>query len=230
MGSSLFGNGAMPGIIFNYAAGSAGHKTDEERKSFVDDFHAAYNKRGRFRAMLLPKGIEAGTPIEVQNEKAQFLETRQYQRTVIAGAFGVPPHLVGDLSKGTFNNVEHQNLAFTQQVILPYVRMFEAAMERDLLTDEDRRAGIVIRFNLEGALRGDFKTRQEGLKMQREAGVINANEWREMEGLNPISKRDGGEGYWQQGPSGQSATPEQTPAAPEPANDDEDEDDAAAAA
>ena len=74
MGSSLFGNGAMPGVIFNHAVGSAGFKTDEERKQFIDDFHAAYNKRGRFRAMLLPKGIEVGTPIEVQNEKAQFLQ------------------------------------------------------------------------------------------------------------------------------------------------------------
>jgi len=227
MGSSLFGNGAMPGVIFNHAVGSAGFKTDEERKQFVDDFHAAYNKRGRFRAMLLPKGIEVGTPIEVQNEKAQFLQTRQYQRTVIAGAFGVPPHLVGDLSRGTYNNVEQQSLDFTLNVVLPYVRVFEAAMERDLLTDDDRRAGIVIRFNLEAALRGDFKSRQEGLNIQRQAGVINANEWREHEGMNPISEEDGGEEYWRQGPSGQSASTDQTnqpesePEVPEPANDDD---------
>jgi phage portal protein BeeE len=100
--------------------------------------------------------------------------------------------------------------------------MFEAAMERDLLTEDDRRAGIVIRFNLEGALRGDFKTRQEGLNIQRQAGVINANEWREMEGMNPISEEDGGEEYWRQGPSGQSAStdqPEGEPEDTEPAND-----------
>jgi len=229
MGSSLFSNGAMPGMIFSYQAGNQGHRSDEERKQFVDDFHAAYGKRSRFRAMLLPKGIEVGTPIEVQNEKAQFLETRQYQRTVIAGAFGVPPHLVGDLSKGTFNNVEHQNISFVTQVVLPYVRMFESAMERDLLTDDDRREGVIIRFNLEGALRGDFKTRQEGLKIQREMGVINANEWREEEGRNPISKEDGGEGYWATGPSGQGA-PATEPAPTPPANDDEDDEDARDAA
>jgi HK97 family phage portal protein len=222
MGSSLFANGAMPGMIFKYAPGNQGHRTDEERKAFVDDVHKAYGRRERFRAMLLPKGIEVGDPIEVQNEKAQFLETRQYQRTVIAGAFGVPPHLVGDLSKGTFNNVEHQNISFVSQVVLPYVRMFESAMERDLLTDEDRRDGVIIRFNLEGTLRGDFKTRQEGLKIQREAGVINANEWREQEGMNP---RSGGEGYWEQGPSGQTTKPG-APAEPEdPANDDEGDED-----
>jgi HK97 family phage portal protein len=223
MGSSLFANGAMPGILFNFSAGTQGFKTDEERAAFVTDFHAAYGQKRRFRAMLLPKGIEAGTPLEVQNEKAQFLETRQYQRTVIAGAFGVPPHLVGDLSKGTFNNVEQQSLAFIVNVVLPYVRMFECAMERDLLTVEDRNSGVVIRFNLEGALRADFKTRQDGLNVQRQAGIINANEWREMEGMNPISDEDGGEEYWRKGPSGQSAEPPGQ-SEPAPANEDDDDD------
>lgn len=203
MGAAVFGNGAQPGIIFKFADGSAGFKTDEERAKFVEDFQNAYTRRGRHRALLLPKGIDLAQQIAIDNEKAQFLATRQYQRTVIAGAFGVPPHMVGDLSKGTFNNVEQQSLDFTLNVVLPYVRIFEAAMERDLLTTEDRAQGIRIRFNLEGALRGDFKTRQEGLKIQREMGVINANEWRELEGLNPISEDDGGETYWVRGPSGQ---------------------------
>ena len=83
-------------------------------------------------------------------------------------------------------------------------------MERALLTDEDRRAGIIIRFNLDAALRGDFKTRQEGLAIQRQNGIINANDWRENENLNPISEEDGGDEYWRKGPSGQDA---QTPGA-----------------
>ena len=88
-------------------------------------------------------------------------------------------------------------------------------MERDLLTPEDRRSGVVIRFNLDGALRGDFATRQAGLKIQREAGVISPNDWRETENMNPISADDGGDTYWQEGPSGQGAqrgsTDEPTP-------------------
>ena len=115
-------------------------------------------------------------------------------------------------------------------VVLPYVRIFEAAMERDLLTDDDRAGGIVIRFNLDGALRGDFKSRMEGLKIQREMGVINANEWREEEGRNPISDKDGGETYWTKGPSGQGTdTPTEEPKPteqPKPAEDDEGDDDA----
>ncbi len=219
-GASFFGNGAMPLIIFQYMQGSQGHKTDEERNRFVEDFQAAYRGQKRFRAMLMPKGIEAGKPIPVENDKAQFLETRKYQRTVIAGAWGVPPHMVGDLERGTFNNVEQQSLGFVMDVVLPYIRIFEAAMERDLLTDEDRNSGVIIRFNLDGALRADFKTRQEGLKIQREAGVISPNDWREMEGMNPIDEEDGGDTYWQQGPSGQGSTP--TPDKPDPEDEDAD--------
>jgi HK97 family phage portal protein len=215
MGASLFGNGAMPGLVLNYMDGSQGFKSDAERNAFLETVQAAYTKKKRFRAMLLPKGIGVGTQIPVENDKAQFIQTRQYQRTVIAGAFGCPPHLVGDLSKGTFNNVEMQGIEFTTNVILPMVRMFEAAMEKDLLTDDDRNGGVIIRFNPDAILRGDFKSRQEGLAIQRQNGVINANDWRENENMNPISAEDGGDEYWRQGPSGQSAASGE----PRPASD-----------
>lgn len=221
-GAAFFGNGAMPGLIFKYAPGSQGFKSDEEVKRFTEDVQKVFAKRGRFKSLLIPKGIELDDPLTVDNEKTQFLATRQYQRTVIAGAFGVPPHMVGDLSKGTFNNVEQQSLAFVMNVVQPYCRIFEAAMERDLLTDADRANGIVIRFNLDAALRADYKTRQEGLNLMRQAGVISANEWREMEGMNPISDEDGGNEYWRRGPSGQSADPPSN--APDPNNTDDESD------
>jgi HK97 family phage portal protein len=203
-GASFFGNGAMPSVIFQYAAASAGHRTKEEREKFIEDYNQAFSSaRGRFKALLLPKGIEvAGDPIGVENDKAQSLETRKHQRTVIAGFLGVPPQYVGDLDRATYNNAEQQSIGFITTCVLPYVRIFEAAMEHDLLTVEDRRDGVIVRFNVDGALRGDFKTRQEGLKIQREAGVINPNEWREQEGMNPRTDPGGGD-YWDQGPSGQ---------------------------
>jgi HK97 family phage portal protein len=221
MGAALFGNGAMPSLVFKFQQGVQGFKTDEEGKKFIEDFQSIYAKRGRFKGMLLPKGMDVDS-FAVENDKAQFLATRQYQRTVIAGAFGVPPHMVGDLSKGTFNNVEQQSLAFIRDVTLPYARIFEAAMERSLLTDEDRRNGVVIRFNLDAALRADFATRQSGLNTQRQAGVINVNEWREMEGMNPIRAEDGGEEYWRKGPSGQTAEPPGDTGATEPPAEDDD--------
>lgn len=205
-GGSFFGNGAMPGVMFEYTEAIKGFRSDDERKEFVDKLTDQFGHGRRFRSLLLPKGIKLSDSIDIDNERAQFLETRKYQRTVIAGAFGVPPHLVGDLERGTFNNVEQQSIDFVQGVVLPYAKTFESSMERDLLTPSDRSSGIIIRFNLEGALRGDFKTRQEGLKIQREAGVISANDWREEEGMNPVPEGQGGETYWQEGPSGQGGT------------------------
>jgi len=219
-GGTFFGNGAMPSLIFQYMQGFQGFKTDEDRNKFRDDFQNAYGKQGRFKALLLPKGLELKDPITLDNDKAQFLGTRKLQRTILAGIFGVPPHEVGDLEKGTFNNVEQQKLEFLQKVVLFYVRIFEAAMERDLLTKSDRAQGVIIRFNVDAALRGDFKTRQEGLRIQREAGVINPNEWREREGMNPRTDA-GGSAYWDQGPSGQGAKPAAAPAGEEIAVEEE---------
>jgi len=214
-GASFFGNGATPFLVFKYAVGSQGHKSKEARDQFINEFENAYGGRKTMRGLLMPAGMEAPLPVEINNDHAQFLETRKLQRTIIAGAFGVPPHLVGDLERATFSNIEHQSLEFVQRVLLRYVRMFEAAMERDLLTPEDRSSGVIIRFNMDAMLRGDFKTRQEGLRIQRDAGVINANEWREHEGLNPRDD-EGGELYWDKGPSGQGSEPEPPEPEPEP--------------
>jgi HK97 family phage portal protein len=207
-GATFFQNGALPLMIFKFMAGAGGFRTKEEEARFIQDFQSMLGGQNRHRAMLLPKNIETGDPVRIDNDKAQFLETRKYQRTVIAGAFGVPPHLVGDLERATFNNVEQQDQDFTLNVVMPVAHAFEMAMERDLLTDDDRRSGVAIRFNLDSTLRADFKSRQEGLKVQREMGVISANEWREIEGKNPLP--EGGNDYWQQGPSGQNADREET--------------------
>jgi HK97 family phage portal protein len=194
-GASFFNNGALPLMVLKYMQGSQGFKTAEAEKQFIDDFQSAFSRSNRHRALLLPRGIEAGDPVRVENDKAQMIESRRYQRTVIAGAFGVPPQYTGDLERATFNNVEQQTIGFTSDVIYPVASSFESAMERDLLTDADRSGGVIIRFNLDSTLRADFASRQAGLRIQRDAGVISPNEWREIEGKNPISDEDGGDDY-----------------------------------
>lgn len=192
-GANFFKNGALPLLIFAFSEGSAGFETKEQESEFLEDVKTAFGGDNQLSSMLVPKGIDKPETVAIEHDKAQFLETRKYQRTVIAGAFGVPPHLVGDLERGTFNNVEQQSQDFTENVILPIARSFEAAMERDLLSDEEREEGVIIRFNLDGKLRASFKDRQEGLRIQREMGIINANEWREREGLNPRDDEQGDE-------------------------------------
>lgn len=193
-GAAFFGNGAMPMIYFKLMEGFNGFKTDEEKLKFLDGVNKAFGGNKKFSSMMLPKGMELDT-LKIENDKAQFIETRRFIRTVIAGAFGVPPHLVGDLERATFNNVEQQDTDFVINVILPIARRLESAMERDLLTDDDRRGGVIIRFNLDAIQRADIKTRNESLAKAREWGAINVNEWRELMNMNPISAEDGGEDY-----------------------------------
>jgi HK97 family phage portal protein len=194
-GASFYANGAVPLMIFKFMQGVGGFKSKEEQKEFIESFERAFGSEKRHSAMLLPKGIEADAPVRIENDKAQFIESRKYQRQVIAAAFGVPPHVVGAMENATYNNVEQMSLDLIINLILPHVRRFEAALEDALLTTDDINSGHIIRFNLDAALRGDFKSRQEGLKIMREWGVINANDWRGMENMNPISDDDGGEDF-----------------------------------
>lgn len=210
-GWSFFANGAMPLIVFSFLQGSNGFKTEEEATKFRSDFQEKFGGTNRFRGFVLPKGFDKPYSMPIENDKAQFLETRKYQRTVIAGAFGVPPHLVGDLERATFNNVEQQDSDFTLNVIMPIGRSVEAALERDLLTPEDRNSGVIIRFNFDAILRADFKSRQEGLQIQRRNGVISPNEWRETESMNPISEDDGGDEYIHEANMVPGKTPEVEP-------------------
>lgn len=193
-GAAFFGNGALPLLVFGIEQGFKGFATEAEEQKFIDSIKTNFSGRKRFSSFFRPKGISVDQ-IEIDHAKSQLIEVRKYQRTVIAGGFGVPPHFVGDLERATFNNVEQQDTDFVINVVLPIAQMFESAMERDLLTDDDRRDGVIIRFNLEAVQRADFKSQQEGLKIQREMGVISANDWRERINLNPLSDDDGGDDY-----------------------------------
>lgn len=195
-GSSFFSNGAVPLLVLRHMQGVKGFKTTEDEKKFVDDFQAAFSGNKRHRALLLPAGIETGDPVRIDNDKAQFLQTRQLQRTIIAGAFGVSPYHVGDLTSGKYNNVEQQSEDFTLNVIMPIAQAFESAMERDFLTSADRNSGLKIRFNLDAELRAAFIDRQTGLQIQLQNGVITPNDWREIEGRTP--RTDAGGDQFQQ--------------------------------
>jgi HK97 family phage portal protein len=211
-GETFFRNGAVPLLLFQYAQGFKGFKTPLDEKKFEDRFQETFSGDKKHRALVVPLGLEVKDPPNVENEKAQFLQTRQVQRNIIAGAFGVPPYHVGDLTSGKYNNVEQQSEDFTLNVIMPVVNSFEAAMERDFLTPADRNAGLKIRFNLDAELRASFMDRQTGLQIQLQNGVINRNDWREREGLPPRSD-PGGEEYLQsvqtQGPDQSSGGAEE---------------------
>ena len=134
------------------------------------------------------------TPIGISPEQAQFLETRKFQINEIARIFRVPPHMVGDLEKSSFSNIEQQSLEFVKYTLDPWVIRWEQSIQRALLS-HDEKAVYFAKFNLEGLLRGDYQSRMNGYAIGRQNGWMSANDIRELENLDLIPDEEGGNLY-----------------------------------
>lgn len=185
--AELYGNGAIPAFLL-----TGGKFSDKEQyQMWIDSFKQTYGAGAdRGGVAMLPEGMDA-KELTFKPMDAQLLQARKFQRTEIASVWGVPPHKLADLERATFSNIEHQGVEFAQDVMLPYVRLFEQAMERDLLTIDDRRNGLVIRFDMDAAVRADFKTRVDGYTKLHGVGAMSPNEIRAREGMNPRTDPEG---------------------------------------
>ena len=106
----------------------------------------------------------------------------------------MPPHMVGDLEKSSFSNIEQQSLEFVKYTLDPWVSRWEQAMVRSLLTP-DEKTGYFIKFNVDGLLRGDYQSRMNGYAIGRQNGWMSANDIRELENLDRIPAELGGDLY-----------------------------------
>ncbi len=187
-GAKFFGNGARPGGVLEHP----GILKDPEklRESWNKVYQGTQNSH---KVAVLEEGMKYHT-IGIAPEDAQFLETRKYQVNEICRIFRVPPHLVGDLERATFSNIEHQSIEFVQHTIRPWLVRWEQAISRSLL-DEKERLLYFARFNVDGLMRGDYKSRMEGYAVGRQNGWLSANDIRGLEDLPPISKEQGGDVY-----------------------------------
>lgn len=129
------------------------------------------------------------TPFAPDPEKMQLVRTRENQVEEICRWFGVPPHKVMHLLRSTFSNIEHQSIEVVVDSITPWCLRLEE--EADWKLFGANRQGLYTKLDIKGLLRGDFKSRQEGLQIMRRAGVINADEWRELEDMPPIGTPSG---------------------------------------
>ncbi len=132
--------------------------------------------------------------ISIPPEDAQFIATRKFQKTEIATIYGVPPHMIADLERATNNNIEHQGMEFVTYCLMPYLVRIEEELNRKLLRT-DEFSNYYFKFNPNGLLRGDAKTRSEYYKNLNFIGAINANEVRAYEEMNSY---DGGDEYFVQ--------------------------------
>lgn len=127
-------------------------------------------------------------------EEAQFLETRKFQVNEICRIYRVPPHMVADLEKSSFSNIEQQSLDFVQNTITPWLIRIEQNMQRQLLLPREK-SQIFIKHNVNGLLRGDFNTRMNGYAIGIQNGWYSVNDVRELEDMNRIPADQGGDEY-----------------------------------
>ena len=132
--------------------------------------------------------------ISIPPEEAQFLETRKFQIDEIARLYRVPPHMIGDLEKSSFNNIEQQSLEYVKYTLNPWVVRWEQSLQKALLSPSEQRR-YFIKFNVDGLLRGDYQSRMQGYAVGRQNGWLSANDIREMENMNPIPEEEGGNLY-----------------------------------
>jgi HK97 family phage portal protein len=130
--------------------------------------------------------------IPMNLDDAQFIDSHKLNRDEICGLFRVPPHMVANLEKATFSNIEELALEFIVFNMMPMIVRFEKAMNWKLFTPAERAAGYYVKFNIDALLRGNAKARAEALEIKRRNGVVSADEWRELDDENPIGGITGG--------------------------------------
>lgn len=187
-GAKFFANGATPGGILEHPG------IVKDPAKVRESWNAVYQgSSNAHRIAVLEEGMKY-TPIGISPEQAQFLETRKFQINEIARIFRVPPHMVGDLEKSSFSNIEQQSLEFVKYTLEPWLVRWEQAMVRSLLSKTEKEQ-YFIKFNVDGLLRGDYESRMNGYVTARQNGWMSANDIRQLENLDRISKKEGGDLY-----------------------------------
>ena len=187
-GAKFFANGAAPSGVLEHPGTIK--DPSRVRDAWQSQFGGSSNSG---KVAVLEEGMKY-TPISISPEQAQFLETRKFQINEIARIFRVPPHMVGDLEKSSFSNIEQQSLEFVKYTLDPWIIRWEQSMMRVLLSLDEKKE-FFIKFNLEGLLRGDYQSRMNGYSIARQNGWMSANDIRELENLDRIPAEQGGDLY-----------------------------------
>lgn len=187
-GASFFANGATPGGVLEHPG------VLKDPAKVRDSWHSVYGgSKNAGKVAVLEEGMKY-QQIGIPPEEAQFLETRKFQINEIARMYRIPPHMVGDLEKSSFSNIEQQSLEFVKYTLDPWVCRWEQAMMKDLLLPQEKK-DYFIKLNVDGLLRGDYQSRMNGYSVARQNGWMSANDIRELEDMNPIPPEDGGDLY-----------------------------------
>nr|DAT95165.1 MAG TPA: Portal [Caudoviricetes sp.] len=187
-GASFFANGASPSGVLEHPG------ILKDPAKVRDSWNAVYQgSANAHKVAVLEEGMKY-QQIGIPPEEAQFLETRKFQLNEIARLYRIPPHMIGDLEKSSFNNIEQQSMEFVKYTLDPWVIRWEQAMQKALFLPEEKKQ-FFLKFNVNGLMRGDYESRMTGYSIGRQNGWLSANDIREMEDMNPVPDEEGGNLY-----------------------------------
>ena len=186
-GSKFFANGAIPSGILEFPG------TVKEPERVRESWNKGFGGENKHKVAILEQGMKY-SPISMSPSEAQFLETRKFQIDEIARIFRVPPHMIGDLEKSSFSNIEQQSLEFVKYTLDPWVVRWEQSIKRTLLLP-DEKGTYFAKFNVDGLLRGDYQSRMNGYATARQNGWMSANDIRSLEQQDLIPDEEGGNLY-----------------------------------
>jgi HK97 family phage portal protein len=182
-GATFFGNGARPGVILSTDQMLSPEAAENTRNQWERAHRGADRSN---RTAVLQGGLKV-SELGGNNQESQFLEARRFQVEEVCRLFGVPPHLVGDLTRSSFSNIEQQSLDFLTNGLMPYLRRIESSIARDLLEGDDE---YFAEFDTRGVLRADAAGRGSYYNTLWNLGVLSVNEIRSLENLNPVESGD----------------------------------------
>ncbi len=187
-GAKFFANGANPGGVLEHPG------VVKNPQRIRDSWNAVYQGTSNaHRIAVLEEGMKF-QPIGIPPEQAQFLETRKFQTEEICRIFRIPPHLIGDLERATFSNIEHQSISFVVHTIRPWLVRIEQSINKSLFSESEKKEYFVS-FVVEGLLRGDYESRMRGYSIGIQNGFMSPNDVRSLENMNPIPDEEGGNTY-----------------------------------
>lgn len=185
-GARLFSNDTNLGGYLRHPKTLSEPAQDRLIKSF-EKRHRGLEKSHRLA--VLEEGMEYQR-IGIPPNDAQFLETRKFQTTEIARFFNVPPHMIGDLDRATFSNIEQMSLEFVVYTMTPWLKRWEQVISKKLLGPNERQT-YFAEFLVTGLLRGDIQARFNAYAVGRQWGWLSADDVRDLENMNPLPEGQG---------------------------------------
>lgn len=188
LAASLMESGARPSGILTYPGNRRNEATEKNLRESWQAMHAGADKAGK--AAVLPDAIK-WTPLSINPNDAQFLESRQFSALQVCRFYRVPPHKVFDLQRATWGNVEQMNLDYVTDCLLGWATRIEQEFNEKLFTQAERAAGLYVRHNFAALLRGDMKSRAESYSIALQNGWMNRGEVRALEEYDPMDAAAG---------------------------------------